>query len=262
MSRVKSLGIQGAVVALGLLVIMLAGTLAASVLLPQEAYASNTTMWVVAKSKKAVVGEDDSTTVTYAYNKKGLLKQRRETFGDLYESKTTYAYDKKNCLKYAKVFDNSEKEDIRDYKQTYKLNSKGYVTKASVNSGSIAYKYNSKGLLTTIRCSGMKESLTYDKKNRLKTYTSYYDGNVEKDAKVAYTKKGLLKSYSYDTSKYVYTSKKGRTVKVVLYDRGKKTSVTTYTYKRVKVPASLVSMVKAQQTSIFISDYPIEAAHQ
>ena len=266
MERTKTLRKDNTTAALGLLVAILAGMLGLSVLLPQEAFASNATVWVVSKAKEVSADYgDDVLITTYAYDKKGVLKQSKETFGKLYESKVTYAYDKKQRLKYSKVVDGSDVEEVEKYTITFKRNGKGYVIGASRSSdgSTFKYKYNSKGLLASLCCgNSSKELFTYDGKKRLKTYTRYFDGELDMSAKVTYTKKGLLKTFSFGSGRDVYTTKNGRTKKKAMYYDGFKEGVVTYTYKKVSVPKSLVSMVKAQQTAIFIGNYPIEAAHR
>ena len=258
-----------------LAVIMLAALLATSLaiagLAPATAHASGTTtVWVITKVKT-----DYGYTDTCSYYKNGLIKSDT-FFGEI------YAYDKKNHLKSI-----TRKEDGKTFATiTYKLDKKGRAVKSTykpIKGGSYTngvYKYDSKGRLLQHRSllSGnelyFKDTYSYDAKGRIKaivekheealggTHTFTYDskGNIVKD-EVKYV------DGSSDAITYKNIYKNGRLKKVTVNESGDK-KTTTYTYKKVSIPKSLVKMVQSQQLALKshawaeLSSIPVASAHQ
>ena len=263
--------------------IMLAALLAISLgiagLVPATAHASDTTtMWVVTKAKSTfyIAEEAGTYTDTISYTKNGLVKGYDNPYYD-----NSYTYDKKNRLKsVASVFD-----DNSTSKTSYKLDKKGRVIKANKkysdgDSSATTYKYDSKGRLVKTTSSRHWTKYFYDSKNRVKKVTdSDYTGALNYTYTYTYNAKGDVvkaKTKSRDgstvTDKYVNSYKNGHLVKVKQYNESNELMLTyAYTYKKVKVPKSLVKMARAQQASLTSTHesgtaedgiLPIVAAHK
>ena len=274
MERAKSLVIPKIAIAVWVLAILLVGAFGLNALAPQQAHAAGKKMWVIAKETTKDAGQDHAgLVVNYTYQK-GVMTVAKKVIPGESKSTVKYKYDKKYRLKSASVVDGSDVEEVAKYKYTFKRNGKGYVTK-SVSNWTQKYAYNSKGLLKWTGPDSLnRETYAYDKKKRVKTWSRYYDGQLDAQGTFTY-KNGLLKSSAFESfedygvsTKDVFKSKNGRIKQKYSYTDGTLETVTTYTYKKVTVPKSLVRLIKAQQNAILISGampggiMPFEAAHR
>lgn len=198
------------------------------------------TMYLVSSQKvKYYVGNSDDFTERITY-KDGLMSKVKRT--GYHSSVQTYKYDSSGNMI----------DDIFTY------DSKGRV----IAHDNYRYKYNKAGKLAKIEFSNDDITYTYEKytykKNKL---VSWKSGSSERN-NIKYDKKGYIKSYSTvlkmgfkpikNRFKVKNTYKKGRLVKSVSMRKGSgnkyiKESVSTYKYKKVKVPKKYVAKIKAQQ---------------
>ena len=206
----------------------------------------------------------------YTYNKKGLLKQEKQTrksAADKDTTATTYKYSGL-ALKSAAVKWNGKTIT----KITYKANGKGWVTqeKYKGESGTSTYtcKYNKKGLITKRAGEYNTMTYTYDSKGRLKSLKEVFKPQGKYTMKFKYDKKGNFKKELTDGSvsvKYANTYKKGRLVKrvaTVPNNEFDSKYTVTYTYKKVSVPQSAATMVKGQQQALINGKPPVTAMHK
>lgn len=240
---------------------------------PINAYAAKTkTVSVITKVKMNVKGYkygkyQKGGTINYSYNKKGLVKQINQKR----QLKQKFTYDNKNRLS---VY---EWDDM--LYDRFKYDKKGRV-KYDPAYGEM--KYNSKGQLKKrIVADEYPNSYTYSN-GVIKKLVSDQDTDSERIVVYAYdSKKNLIKlqdrgQFSSSNIEYANTYKSGRLSKRVatetissLFEPDREAVTTiTYTYKKIKVPASLVSKVKAQQKWVLNGngelndyEYPLSAVY-
>ena len=227
------------------------------------------TVYVLTKQvqKFTFDGRTDTQTQTIAYTSDGLVKKlttvnkspgqpkmtRTETltYGSKYQLKkgieklnggstvtTTYKCDKKG-----RVIKSTLSDQYGTHPRgTYKYNSKGQLTQLKGTVGNETYKYDSAGRLKSVKVT----SFEFDE-----TYTNTYK----------YDKYGFLTQINSDTT-YKNTVKNGLLKKRVETDGHGGKSVTTYTYKEIKVPAAAAKMVKSQQEMMVQGIQSFRTAHR
>ncbi|MBR0409791.1 MAG: hypothetical protein IJI25_02135 [Eubacterium sp.] len=162
-------------------------------------------------SSEVQIEDGEKTVINYSYNKKGQIARRIST--DPKGKKTVITYSYKNG-KLAQIKDG----DVGiTYTFTYKKNlvSQMVITGKTLKKQTIKYKYNSKKEIKKIEFSDVVQNMTYKYKN-----------NRWQTLKVSYRfKEKANKKYDYN-------------------------STYTYTYKKLRVPASMASKIKEQQESI------------
>ena len=193
-------------------------------------------------------GSDCSPITKYSYDSNGLLKK------SVCDPTTTkYYYNSKN--KISKISSRYTGRNATIEKFSYK---NGRITSSSNSYYSLTYSYNKANKLkkrTSKTSYGYSdtEKFTYNRKGYIASYTS---GSVKTNLK--YDSKGNIKSSSYSnrsytsSRKYTLTYKGGRLVKSVMKYRTNngswnKGGSIIYKYKKIQVPAAMVSKVKAQQ---------------
>lgn len=236
---------------------------------PVNTYAAKTkNVYVVSKVKRTVKGYKygryqvpgggKSQTINYSYNKSGLIK--KSSAKDQLTQKFTY--DNKNRLSVYEWNDMTY--------DGFKYDAKGRVKKDPAYGN---MKYNSKNQLKSRKLT-YGDSYGYAYSNGL-VKRMVYNGS-EKTFYTYDSKKNLVnlqKNGEYENIDidYANTYKSGRLSKRVAtetikneYEDGEEVAVTTftYTYKKIKVPASLVSRINAQQRwvlsgSLEYDDYDI-----
>lgn len=198
------------------------------------------------------------------YNKKGLITKVKSP--GMIEYK--YKYNNKNQFVKSEVtefhkdtyeFELDKKGRVKmilgGNRTTFKYNSKGYLKSISAPYGN-SYTYNSKGQLIKVRNPHTKWTLTYtyDSHGMFASEKEWYDGE--------------------DAKEYTYTNtynKKGQLTKQIKYDVNEKKNdaIISFTYKKIKVPSSLVTRIKAQQRYLYREFgsyawvyYPLEAMYK
>ena len=209
--------------------------------------AASKSVYVISKIVQAVkmpmMISKSSHTITY--NKNGLVTKVKMSKGYTYK----YKYNKKNQLVQSEYIDiNHETTDLE-------LDKKGRVKQK----GSIIFKYNSKGKLKST--SNPDNSYTYNSKGQLIKVKLLHDKTT---VTYTYDARGMIASEkerfdSRDPIDYTYTNtydKNGNLKKQIQYEQynfeaKKLSAVTTFTYKKISVPASLVPRIKAQQMYLY-----------
>lgn len=190
---------------------------------------------IVSKSPN---GPKATTVDTFYYGNKYQLKKEIEKFNGKVLGTTTYKCDKKG-----RVTKSTFKTESGSHPRgTYKYNSKGQLTKSTGMVAETTYKYNSAG-----RVKSAKEK-SYEFNDTI-THTYKYDKN------------GFLSQIDSDT-KCKNTVKSGRLVKRVKTSANGDKTVTTFTYKKMKVPTAAVKMVKSQQELMIQGIQSFRVAHR
>lgn len=226
--------------------------------------AASKSIYVISKIVRTnIENQNHKLTNSLSYNKKGLITRQKETskfpFSSTASSDCKYTYNKKNRFVKAKFRELGEKE----YKtMKYKLDKKGRVK--SIND-TVTYKYNSKGYLKSVPTYG--NSFSYNSKGQLvkvkntdsTTITYTYDSHgMLASEKNSSSNGSLVLDYSYVNT----YDKNGCLTKQVKYwnetDEETKTvtknesSVVTFSYKKISVPSSMVTRIKAQQKYLYL----------
>lgn len=270
MARETTLQVRWAVVAVAMAFALVASLSAMVMLAPAQAYAKPTkTVWLLAKAQ--VINKDDhqNNTLTYTYTKNGLLKNKKnaEKGNEKFAYTYAYKYTGKSVLKSCTVKEGKKLSS----KISYSANKKGFVTKSVENSYGektvLKYTYDKKGRLHKMAQRNGAYLYKYNKKSQVKSYK----WQSEALGTYKYDSKGYPASLEtpYDgTASYKNTYKNGLLKKCV-YNMSSYNTVVKYTYKKMKVPASLLKMVNAQQfaliTGLPSNDdgiVPFEAAHK
>lgn len=190
----------------------------------------------------------------------------KNTSGDYEDSyKNRYQYNKNGLLTVVKGNQSSMKYVYKGTKISKRLNT------ALSDSGSYVldetYTYNKNGRLTkSVRASDSNYVTKYTWKDGLcikdaLAYTGsendyFYDKNgwiIKLDSNgiwtTEYDKHGYIVSESSESAAYLYKNKykDGRLASHTELNNGNESIVTTYKYKKIKVPASRVKQVKRQQ---------------
>ena len=234
--------------------------------------AAKTKSVYVVKTNKSTDNYGGSSSYKYTYNSKGFLKKCKTSL-----STFTYKY---SDLKIVKVTDVPKKgyESLSKEVTKNTYNSKGLLKKSVVTSKegktTTTYKYDSKKRLTSTTSKTKRGGKTYESK-----------------VKISYNAKGQMKkissggfsiSYEYDkygmstkettkwknedgtagemVNEYENQYKKGRLIKRI--ERRKSgdadfldyENITTYTYKKIKVPKKYAKKVKEQQKDIIANN--------
>ena len=255
--------------------LLVAACLGAAMFAPDSAYAAGKKYYAVTKATTTYAGGDYKETVTYQYNKNGLVKKELRSYSDGDASSRAYAYGKNGNVKSAIV-----KRDGKTIEtHTFKADKKGHITrdvcKDKVFGGTLTntYKYNKKGQLVTAIGQGTWGEYTfkYGEGGRVassKRTSPEFAGTIA--TTYAYDAKGTLKSETVvsdgeeGVTVHKNTYKHGRLVKTRAFEDGKLLVTTTYSYKQVKASKSAIKLAKAQQEQI-VSQLPIasiELAHK
>lgn len=227
-----------------------------------DTQAATATVYVVSSSKETNKKAGMSVTTVYSTNENGLLTQEviKQTSGDITK---TWTYDAKNrvtkwtasdgyssATKTITVLKNGlPKKDVlkssssygnwQPFSSTYKTKSGKVVSitrKYKGGSGTVKYQLKYKGKkLVTVKNLKYKNETTYayDKKGNLSKVVT-----MKGSTKVPIVHKNTYKSGR--VTKRVSTVKSGH---------GSST-ITTFSYKKISVPKSMVKKVKAQQWAI------------
>ena len=211
-----------------------------------QAASKKKTMYVIS----GITTKSGDESFQFTYNNKGLIK--KEVNGSL---TNTFSYKGKKITGEKQV---SGKEKT---KLKFSYNNKGKLTKivTTQNDGkktTVKYSYKS-GKVSNMRdgSTGNVWTFTYNGKGLVKkariiaedgsSSSIRYWYNSQKDLKKMTTSGDVKESLSYKYNKY---GRKSVTVKYEYKDKSQNTSeVYTYKYKKIKVPASYVKAVKAQQ---------------
>lgn len=189
----------------------------------------------------------------FTYNDKGLIK--KEVNGS---QTNTFSYEGKKISEEKQVF-GKEKTKLRfSYDKKGKL-TKVVTTETDGKKSTVKYSYKS-GKVSEFKDGGTGSvwTLTYNGKGLVKKSSiKAVDGssssikywyNSKKDLKKMTTSWDVKESLSYKYNKY---GRKSVTVKYEYKDKSQNTSeVYSYKYKKIKVPASYVKAVKAQQMDL------------
>jgi len=221
-------------------------------------------------TKVTINSKYGTVTESYSYRGNGLVSRvnyfdHNTYYGHDQEETNDYAYTKKNKLSSRQpLFDTGEKI----YTHIFARDKKGRITKCTYAEEAWdvqTYKYNKKSLLSTYtyRDLGGSEKwtikFTYDKNRRVKTISSNGSKYTFKNDKYGNVKK-VLGSNGFKLISCKNTYKGGKLVKRVATRYWGSDDNTKYTYayryKKVKVPASLERMVKAQQYAIIFDEHP------
>jgi len=238
---------------------------------PAKAFAGGkTSVWVIDKAVTKYTGAKSTDTITY--NKNGLVTCHKsvtkgeDNYNETYSD--NYGYTSKSAFKKFIVKINGEKQGSF----TFTLNSKGYVTKSvqksttTGNKYAYTYKYNKKGQVSSIK--SKRETFTYkfNSKGLLSQITMKSNEGDKSVFGYKYDSKGNLTKglYNKKTERtYKNTYKNGRLAKqVVKGTDGTVMYTCTYTYKKVKVPKSLVKMIKEQQGILANHQYAMYLTHK
>ena len=199
-------------------------------------------------NSKGLIGSEKNgygTTITYTYNKKNLLtKDASKNADGVVTATTKYYYSKRKVKKQVQTYPDSDDKYIRNY--TWKNGGKTIVVRegfskdenADVNDR-ITYTVGADKRVTK---SVVKNSISdftywykYDKNGRrIKAYL--------KDKIYGPTKKTLRMTYKFKENKNDCVVKDT----MVLKESGREV-VTTFRYKKIKVPASVYEQVLLQQ---------------
>lgn len=216
--------------------------------------ADTQTVYVITGTKSvADWGIKSTVTSKYTYNSNGLLTTINSSSNMDGDSTTTYTYNGTN-LKGVQL--KQQDESAPNIVTTFTTNKKGQITKAVQKSNYTATytaTYKS-GLVKKIVCkeevgSGDETSVTKDtfkytyKNGRMATRTAYGT-----KIKYGYDAQGNINDIGGSKYKNTYNSKKQLT-KTTLSEEGYTYKV-TYTYKAIKVKASVAEKVQAQQWAI------------
>jgi len=249
-------------------VLTLAVSFAVAAATPSKALAeSKSSVWVI--DKVVTKYNEGASTDTVGYNAKGLVTSRKSiTKGDGYSEKylETYGYTSKNAFNKFVVQINGKKQATF----TFKTNSKGYTTKSVQKSSSgtkyvSTFKYDKKGQLKSANTDLSSYGYKFDSKGRLSQMTVTADGDKSVFG-YKYDSKGIITKSLYNKKTqtiYKNTYKNGRLAKQVAKDsEGTAMYTCKFTYKKVKVPKSLVKMVKAQQSNLVNHEYAMYLTHK
>ena len=197
-------------------------------------------------------------TTTLSYNKNGLLSKASIPSGSwgVPNKQLKASYDKNGFLKKAILSDYNRKFTHTFSYQSGKPAKHTVITKydsGTKETSVMTYKFKGKTFTSTVKDAktGEKEATVTGKtnsKNRLLSLSVKNTGEPAEKVKFKYDTKGFLKSAAYDTYTITYTNtvKSGRLVKMT----EDKSTVYSFKYKKVTVPASYVPKVKAQQNYI------------
>lgn len=271
MAYSRASGTRSIAVACALFAFALAASLGMAAATPGHAYAgSKTSVYVVSKVVIKYPADNVSTT-TYSY-KNGLVKAEKRTSKSEYGTslfETKFAYTSKNVLKSSsEALDGSVTDTV-----SYKVNAKGQVVKSTTTGmrNTTKYTYDKKGQLVKYVDDYGTTTCTYFSNGNLKSkiYKGKDSGKTKDvytyDKRGNYTKATLLTNSSKFVTTYKSTYKHGRLVKqVVKYPSpsGLQSRTAIYKYKKVSVPKSIASYVKAQQRRLILGDLPVETAHK
>ena len=213
-----------------------------------QAASKKKTMYVISE----ITTKSGDESFRFTYNDKGLIK--KEVNGSL---TNTFSYEGKQISKETQVSGKEKTKLSFSYDKKGKL-TKVVTTEADGKKTTVKYSYKS-GKVSKIKdgSTGNVWSFTYNKKGLVKkalikaedgsTSAIRYLYNAKKDL-IKMTTSWVTESLSYKYNKY---GRKKVTVKYEYEDKSQNTSeVYSYKYKIIKVPASYVKAVKAQQMDL------------
>jgi len=214
-----------------------------------QAASKKKTMYVISE----ITTKSGDESYQFAYNDKGLIK--KEVNGSL---TNTFSYKGKNISEENQVFGKEKTKLIFSYNKKGKL-TKIVTKEEDGKKTTVKYSYKS-GKVSEIKDEGTGSvwTLTYNGKGLVKkaviravdgsSSSIRYWYNSQKDLKKMTTSGDVKESLSYKYNKY---GRKSVTVKYEYKDKSQNTSeVYSYKYKKIKVPASYVKAVKAQQMDL------------